>query len=156
SSISIDPMVFHVALVVLATTIGYYLSQFGESLYANLAIPAFSLSFLVGLILRQLMQTAKVDGYIDKSIMSKIGGSATDILVAFGIASINLTVVADNIVPFTILILFGILFSYFFYRFVSELYFRENWFEKGIFTFGWITGAVAMGIALLRIVDPKL
>ncbi|SFE37286.1 glutamate:Na+ symporter, ESS family [Lentibacillus persicus] len=156
SSISIDPMIFHVALVVLATTIGYYLSQFGESLYANLSIPAFSLSFLMGLILRYLMQKANADDYIDKSIMSKIGGSATDILVAFGIASINLTIVAQNIVPFSILIVFGILFSYFFYRFVSQLYFHENWFEKGIFTFGWITGAVAMGIALLRIVDPRL
>ncbi|QKY70168.1 sodium/glutamate symporter [Lentibacillus sp. CBA3610] len=156
SSISIDPLVFHIALVVFATTIGYYLSQFGESLYANLSIPAFSLSFLVGLILRQLMQMVKVDDYIDKSVMSKISGSATDILVAFGIASINLTVVAENLIPFTILIIFGILFSYFFYRFVSQYYFQENWFEKGIFTFGWITGAVAMGIALLRIVDPRL
>ncbi|MCG1008831.1 sodium:glutamate symporter [Salinicoccus sp. ID82-1] len=156
SSISIDPLVFHLAIVVLVTTIGYYLSVFGESLYANLAIPAFSLSFLSGLILMQMMQAVKVDQYIDKGIMSKIGGSATDILVAFGIASINLTVVANNIVPFTILILFGIAFAFFFYRFVSQLYFQENWFEKGIFTFGWITGAVAMGIALLRIVDPKL
>ncbi|WP_010531857.1 sodium/glutamate symporter [Lentibacillus jeotgali] len=156
SSISIDPLVFHLALVVLATTVGYYLSQFGESLYANLAIPAFSLSFLVGLIMRQLMQKAGADDYIDKSVMSKISGSATDILVAFGIASINLTIVADNLVPFTILIIFGIIASYFFYKVVSKYYFQENWFEKGIFTFGWITGAVAMGIALLRIVDPKL
>ena len=88
--------------------------------------------------------------------MSKISGSATDVLVAFGIASINLTVVAQNIVPFSILMAFGILFTYVFYRFVSQYYFQENWFEKGIFTFGWITGAVAMGIALLRIVDPRL
>src|SRR5699024_9360020 len=156
SSISIDPLVFHLALVVLVTTVGYYLSVFGESLYSNLAIPAFSLAFLSGLVLRQLMEVSKMDHYIDKNIMSKIGGSATDILVAFGIASINLTVVANNLVPFLILILFGIAFAYFFYRFVSQLYFQENWFEKGIFTFGWITGAVAMGIALLRIVDPKL
>ena len=29
------------------------------------------------------------------------------------------------------------------------------WFERGIFTFGWCTGVVAMGITLLRIVDPR-
>ncbi|MFP3846157.1 sodium/glutamate symporter [Priestia filamentosa] len=156
SSVSIESMTFHLALVVFATAIGYYLSQFGESLYANLAIPAFALSFLVGLIMRQLMQVANADDYIDKSVMSKISGSATDFLVAFGIASINLTVVANNIVPFTILIIFGLLFCYFFYKVVSKYYFQENWFEKGIFTFGWITGAVAMAIALLRTVDPKL
>jgi len=102
------------------------------------------------------MQLAKADDFIDKSVMSKIGGSATDFLVAFGIASVNLTVVVNHIVPFTILIIFGILFCYFFYRVVSKYYFQENGFEKGIFTFGWITGVVAVGIALLRTVDPKL
>ena len=136
--------------------IGYYLSQFGESLYEGLAIPAFSLAFLVGLALSLLLQAADMDKYIDKSVMAKVSGSATDVLVAFGIASINLTVVAQNLVPFLILMAFGILFTYTFYRFVSQYYFQEQWFEKGIFTFGWITGAVAMGIALLRIVDPKL
>lgn len=156
SSISIDPLVFHLALVLLIATGGYYLSQFGEWLYPELSIPAFSLAFLVGLVFSLFIQRAKVEHYIDKNVVSKISGSATDILVAFGIASINLTVVAENIVPFAILIIFGILFAYFFYKVVSKYYFRENWFEKGIFTWGWITGAVAMAIALLRIVDPKM
>lgn len=156
SSILIDSLAFHLMLVLFATMVGYYLSQFGESLYANLSIPAFSLAFLIGLILKKILQWAKADEYIDNNIMNSIGGGATDYLVAFGIASINLAVVVDNIIPFSILIVFGILFSYFFYRFVSQNYFQEKWFEKGIFTFGWITGAVATAIALLRIVDPKL
>lgn len=156
SSISIDPLVFHLALVLLVATGGYFLSQFGERLFPQLTIPAFSLAFLVGLFLNIMIQKAGVDHYIDKNVVGKVSGSATDILVAFGIASINLTVVAENIVPFSILIIFGILFSYFFYKVVSKNYFQENWFEKGIFTWGWITGAVAMAIALLRIVDPKM
>ena len=155
SSILIDPFAFHLILVLFATMIGYYLSQFGESLYANLSIPAFSLAFLVGLILKNLMQLVKADEYIDNRIMNSIGGTATDLLVAFGIASINLTVIVENMIPFSILIVFGIIISYFFYRILSKNYFQENWFEKGIFTFGWITGAVATAIALLRIVDPK-
>lgn len=155
SSILIDPFAFHLILVLFATMIGYYLSQFGESLYANLSIPAFSLAFLVGLILKNLMQLVKADEYIDNRIMNSIGGTATDLLVAFGIASINLTVIVENMIPFSILIAFGIIISYFFYRILSKNYFQENWFEKGIFTFGWITGAVATAIALLRIVDPK-
>ncbi|WP_020008595.1 sodium/glutamate symporter [Salinicoccus albus] len=156
SSISIDPLVFHLALAILVTGIGYYLSVLGESLYEGLAIPAFSLSFLAGLTLRIFLERTNMDKYLDKPTMSKISGGSTDLLVATGIASINLTVVAQNIVPFIILMVFGILLTYGFYRYVSQFYFQENWFEKGIFTFGWITGAVAMGIALLRIVDPKL
>ena len=32
---------------------------------------------------------------------------------------------------------------------------QNNWFERTIFAWGWWTGTMAMGIALLRIVDPK-
>lgn len=137
SSILIDPLLFHVTLVLFVTTAGYYLSQLGEPLYADLSIPAFSLAFLVGLLLRKLMEIVNADQYVDKKVMSSIGGSVTDLLIAFGIASINLTVVANNLVPFAILIVFGIIISIFFYKVLSKYYFQENWFEKGIFTFGW-------------------
>ena len=36
------------------------------------------------------------------------------------------------------------------------MYFGERWLERGLFTWGWATAAVATGIALLKIVDPKL
>ncbi len=43
-----------------------------------------------------------------------------------------------------------------FFRYLTPRVFSEYWFEKGIFTWGWATASVATGIALLRIVDPKL
>ncbi len=155
SSIVIDPLIYHVIFIAIATAIGYYLSQFGQQLMENVSIPAFSLAFIVALIMRIIIESAGADKYLDREVFSKISGGATDYLVAFGIASINLTVVAQNLVPFIILMVFGVFLAYFFYRFLSGYYFQENWFEKGIFTFGWITGAVAMGIALIRIADPK-
>lgn len=88
SSIVIDPLFFHVILVLFVTTIGYFLSQLGESLYADLSIPAFSLAFLVGLALRKLLEVTRADKYVDRKVMSTIGGSSTDLLIAFGIASI--------------------------------------------------------------------
>lgn len=156
SSIVIDPLIFHVILVVSATAIGYYLSILGERLLEGVTIPAFSLAFIVALIMRIIIEQLKADKYLDNKVMSNIGGGATDYLVAFGIASINLTVVAQNLLPFVILIVFGIILALVFYRYLSGLFFQEKWFEKGIFTFGWITGAVAMAIALIRIADPKL
>ena len=32
----------------------------------------------------------------------------------------------------------------------------DAWFEKQIFTWGWATGSVSTGLALLRIIDPRL
>lgn len=155
SSIVIDPLIYHVMFIVIATGIGYYLSVLGEELMPNVAIPAFSLAFIAALIIRLIIEAVGADEYLDKEIFSKISGGATDYLVAFGIASINLTVVVQNLVPFIILMIFGIILAIAFYRFLSGYYFQENWFEKGIFTFGWITGAVAMAIALIRVADPK-
>lgn len=155
SSIVIDPLIYHVMFIAIATGIGYYLSVLGEELLPEVAIPAFSLAFIVALIIRLIIEAFGADKYLDKEVFSKISGGATDYLVAFGIASINLTVVVENMVPFIILMIFGILLAIFFYRFFSGYFFQENWFEKGIFTFGWITGAVAMAIALIRVADPK-
>lgn len=42
--------------------------------------------------------------------------------------------------------------TFFFGRRLSKTY----WFERSIFAWGWWTGTMAMGIALIRIVDPKL
>lgn len=156
SSIVIDPLIYHFIFIAAATAIGYYLSVLGEELMPAVSIPAFSLAFIVALIMRIIIEKLNADKYFDTQVMSKVGGGATDYLVAFGIASINITVVAQNLIPFAILMVFGIILAIIFYRYLSGFYFRENWFEKGIFTFGWITGAVAMGIALIRISDPKL
>ncbi|CAM4318580.1 sodium/glutamate symporter [Lacicoccus alkaliphilus] len=155
SSIVIDPLIYHVMFIAIATGIGYYLSVLGEEMLPDVAIPAFSLAFIVALLIRLAIEALGADKYLDQEIFSKISGGATDYLVAFGIASINLTVVAQNLVPFILLMIFGILLAVAFYRFLSGYYFQQNWFEKGIFTFGWITGAVAMAIALIRVADPK-
>jgi len=48
----------------------------------------------------------------------------------------------------------GVSFAAFFLFFVAKRVFHNYWFERGIFVFGWSTGVVAMGVTLLRIVDP--
>src|SRR5699024_3995714 len=84
----------------------------------------------------------------------RIGGSATDYLVAIGIASINITVVLDYVIPLIVLFIFGILWAYGIFYFIGPNIFKDFWFENALFGWGWSTGTVAMGLALLRIVDP--
>lgn len=40
--------------------------------------------------------------------------------------------------------------------FVWKPSFRDHKVEQSVFSFGWQTGTVPMGIALLRIVDPQM
>ncbi|WP_110111951.1 sodium/glutamate symporter [Bacillus sp. CGMCC 1.16541] len=155
SSIAIDPLVLHLSLVVAIALGGYYLSELGQSFLPDVTIPAFSLAFLVGLAVKSIMVKTKSDQYIDKDTVNRISGSSTDLLVAFGIASISLSAVASYLVPLLLLLVFGLLFAWFVFRVLSGKFFGNIWFERGIFTWGWITGTMAMGIALLRIADPE-
>lgn len=155
SSISIDPYVFHFSIVAIIALGGYYLSQLGEYLMPSVAIPAFSLAFLVGLLVKKIMNSTNTDKYMSTAVVDRISGSATDILVAFGIGSISISVVLDYAVPLILLFIFGLFYAFMFFSIISKRFFEEYWFEKGIFTWGWTTGTVAMGMALLRIVDPK-
>ncbi|MBO0602859.1 sodium:glutamate symporter [Sporosarcina sp. E16_3] len=155
SSISIDPYVFHLSIITIIAMGGYYLSQLGAMLLPSVVIPAFSLAFLVGLFVKKILNSTNTDKYVSKDVVSRISGSATDILVAFGIGSISIAVVLDYAVPLLLLFVFGLVYAFLFFAVFSKKFFPEYWFEKGIFTWGWTTGTVAMGMALLRIVDPK-
>ena len=88
--------------------------------------------------------------------MGRLGSSISDFLVAFGVASIPLTIVADYAAPILVMSVFGFAHAAFITWWIARRTFHNYWFERGIFTFGWTTGVVAMGIALLRVVDPRM
>lgn len=155
SSMTIDPLLFHLLLVAAVAGISFWLKAQIATLF-DFSAPAFALAFLVGLAVNAAMGKLGIRQYISAPLINRIGSGATDVLVAFGIASINLAVVAAYFVPLLLLMIFGIAFSYVFFSYVAPCLFREYWFEKGLFGWGWFTGTVAMGIALLKIVDPRL
>ncbi|MEI3613603.1 sodium/glutamate symporter [Pseudogracilibacillus sp. SO30301A] len=156
SSISIDPLIFHLAIILVATIGGYYLSDFGGRILPQVTLPAFSVAFIVAIFIQQVLVATKSIDYFDKRIVDRISGSATDLLVVFGIASIKLPVVIKYATPLIFLFLFGIVYCYICFKILGPRMLREFWFEKSIFSWGWMTGTMAMGIALLRIVDPDL
>ena len=156
SAISIEPLTFHLALVLLVAFLGYSMSVGVKQLYPQLELPVFSCAFIIGLVLKKIFDATKVTNYICPNTTQRIGSMATDLLVAFGVASIKLGVVVKYAVPLVVLLVSGALIvfgvTFFFGRKLSKNY----WFERTIFAWGWWTGTMAMGIALIRIVDPKL
>ena len=59
-------------------------------------------------------------------------------------------------VPLIVLIIAGVAIVWCITFFLGRRLAKTFWFERMIFAWGWWTGTMAMGIALLRIVDPKL
>ncbi|MFD2043522.1 sodium/glutamate symporter [Ornithinibacillus salinisoli] len=153
---SIDPFVLHLAIISFVVGVAYWLTDVLNNLIPAVSFPLFSIAFVVGLLFQMISRNVKADSYIDQRVIDRIGGTATDFLVAFGIASINITVVLDYALPLTILFIFGIIWAYLIFRIIGPNIFQDFWLEKSLFGWGWSTGTVAMGIALLRIVDPEL
>ena len=155
SPISIDSHVFHLALVVVAAFGGYLLSKGVKMAWPKLELPVFSCAFVAGMLIKMCFNRAGAAKYIDPKTTGSISSSATDLLVACGVASIKLSVVVKYAWPLIVLTLVGISVTVFTVFYFGRHLNRKDWFEKSIFAWGWWTGTMAMGIALLRIVDPK-
>ena len=156
SSISIDSLTFHSALVFVIALLGYAASQWVKIHYPMLELPVFSCAFVIGLLLKQVFDLTRVSTYICPVTTQRLSSSFTDLLVAFGVASIKLGIVVKYAVPLIVLIVGGIIIVWGITFYLGRRLAKTYWFERTIFAWGWWTGTMAMGIALLRIVDPKL
>ena len=156
SSIAVDSLAFHLAFIFVIAFIGYLISVGVKSYAPKLELPVFSCAFIVGLLSKKLFDKTGVTEYICPQQTNKLSGTFTDLLVAFGVASIKMSVVLKYAAPLIILMVFGVglvwVITFYLGRRLSKTY----WFERSIFAWGWWTGTMAMGLALLRIVDPKM
>lgn len=155
STISISTLTFNLSVIALAVLGGYLVSKGVTRLAPSLELPVFSCSYIVGILMKLVCDRTKVSERICPETSSSLSGMFTDYLVAFGIASIKISVVTQYLVPMLILLGCGLLFTACYIFLASKYIFKEYWFEKAMFSWGWFTGTMAMGMALLRIADPE-
>lgn len=155
SPISLESLTFHLSIVIAAAFGGYLMSRAGKLISPTLELPVFSCAFIIGLLLKLAFDKTKVSEYVDPQTSSSISNCATDLLVAFGISSIKLSVVFKYAVPLAVLLAVGLIVTLVTVFVVGKRVHNGEWFEKSIFAWGWWTGTMAMGIVLLRIVDPE-
>ena len=156
SSISIDSLTFNLAIICAIALGGYGISKLAAHFMPGFELPVFSCAFVFGILFKKLLDKTRASESICPQTVGHISGSMTDYLVAFGIASIKVSVVIEYIVPLAILLLSGLAVTLIYVFVMARKLMKECWFEKALFTWGWFTGTMAMGIALLRVVDPKM
>lgn len=155
SASAIDGLVLHFSLIAAAGLAGYYASHWAATWFDAFRLPVFCLAFVAGSLLRLGLRATGAIDYVDRKTMGHLCGSLTDLLVVFGIASIRIPVLIEYALPLSILLLAGIAVCGALFRCLGPRFFAEHWFERSLFTWGWITGITALGIALLRVVDPR-
>ena len=156
SSISIDSLTFNLAIICAIALGGYGISKLAAHFMPGFELPVFSCAFVFGILFKKLLDRTRASESICPQTVGHISGSMTDYLVAFGISSIKVSVVIEYIVPLAILLLSGLAVTLIYVFVMARKLMKECWFEKALFTWGWFTGTMAMGIALLRVVDPKM
>ena len=156
SSISIDSLTFNLAIISAIALGGYGISKLAAYYMPGFELPVFSCAFVAGIIIKKMLDKTRASESICPQTVGHISGAMTDFLVAFGIASIKISVVIEYIVPLAILLLSGLAVTLIYVFVMARKLMKECWFEKALFTWGWFTGTMAMGIALLRVVDPKM
>ena len=162
---SIDSLALHLALVGVSILIGFGILkalQWGETAILPdcktrlfNGFPLFPLCMIGGVLLQIFASKTKIDKLIDHHQMSRISGAALDFLVVSAVATIQISVVAQNWLPLLILIVSGAVFSVFCVLYIAPKLFKEAWFERAIADFGQATGVTATGLMLLRTVDPE-
>ncbi|MBL1066059.1 sodium/glutamate symporter [Streptomyces sp. 7-21] len=156
SAVSIEPLALQVSLVAAVSAAAYGIAEWAGDLYPDFAVPVFAVAFLVGLLLRLAGSRTPAWNYVDPQTLRGVSGAATDVLIVCGIASIVPSFVADYVTPLVLLLVLGLALCLVLFLVVAPRVFDENWFEKALFTWGWATGSVSTGVALLRMSDPKL
>ena len=162
---SIDSLAFHIALIGLSILLGFAILkglQFGEirlfpeaktRIFAG--FPLFPLCMIGGVILQLFLSRTQLDSLVNKEQMQRLSGASLDFLVVSAVATIQLKVVADNLLPLLILVSAGTVFCVLVVIFVAPRLLKNAWFEKAIADFGQATGVTATGLMLLRTVDPE-
>ncbi|NNM32541.1 MAG: hypothetical protein HKO53_05725, partial [Gemmatimonadetes bacterium] len=70
-------------------------------------------------------------------------------------ASLRLDLVLQNVVPLALLMVAGIVWTAGVFVILAPRMLPVDWFEQGITLYGTQTGVTAVGLMLLRIVDPE-
>lgn len=155
NGVSIDSLTWHACLVLVSVGMAYLANEGLKIVLPGVSFPTYGLALLCGVVVQLILKAVKLDFNVDKDVITHIGSSATDFLVVFGIASIKVSVVVQYWVPIVALSVLGFLFATAWTLFVSRRFFRDYWFEHGIYIFGMSTGVLATGVILLRITDPE-
>ncbi|MFW5980230.1 MAG: sodium/glutamate symporter [Halanaerobiales bacterium] len=163
---SIEPLSLHFGYLSLSILIGVIildLLQWIEAVSWGPAsgvfliehVPLFPIAMIGGIVLQKLLD--KYDSYhtLDRGLINRIQGFSLDILIASALATLDLSVIGENIIPFLTLALGGILWTLFVLLYLAPKILTSYWLERGIGDFGQSTGVAATGLMLMKVADPE-
>jgi glutamate:Na+ symporter, ESS family len=153
--ISLDVLTLNLTLAGVAVGVGAVIKQLLVQISPVFdAVPVFPLAMVGGLLVQLLLQKLDQPFLASASDQASIASLSMDVLITAAMASLNLPLLADNLLPFTVLAVVGLAWNVLMLLLLAPRLFPNAWFERGIADFGQATGTTANGLLLLRMADP--
>jgi Na+/glutamate symporter len=151
----LDVLTLNLCLAGVAVGVGALLKQILMQISPLFdAVPVFPLAMVGGLLVQLLLQKLNQPFLASASDQASIASLSMDVLITAAMASLNLPLLADNLLPFTVLAVVGLVWNVLMVLLLAPRLFPDAWFERAIADFGQATGSTANGLLLLRMADP--
>lgn len=142
---------------VFRPTFGADSEAFAEAMGYAGNVPLFLFTLIGGWAVRLGLERAGLGRLIDGGSIQRIVGTAMDVLIVAGIASLRIEVLEDFLGPIALLCGLGAAWSIVVLVVLApRMLPRGHWFELGLINYGMSTATTAQGMMLLRIADPDL
>ena len=155
SSVVLEPFTLHVAVASLAVLAGWVMLLGVRALHPSLqGFPLFPLAMVGGMLIQLAADRMGASAWFDRGTFQRIMGLALDLLVVAAVASMQLDLILQNVVPFSLLMAAAVAWVVLTFLWLGPRMLPVDWFEQAIVVYGTQTGVAAVGLMLLRIVDP--
>ncbi|MDJ0954452.1 MAG: sodium/glutamate symporter [Acidimicrobiia bacterium] len=118
-------------------------------------IPLFPFTILGGAALQIAISARGWSHAIPRHLVNQVSGVALDLLITAAIATLSLSAIGDNFVPFLLMAAVALAWSVGALVWLAPRFYGERWFERAIADFGQSSGTVASGFLLVDMADPE-
>lgn len=94
--------------------------------------------------------------YQNNYLLSRISGVAFDFMIVAGIASIDISDLSGNWLPFIIMAVAGGVVTFVYLIYLCRKLYPNYVYEGFLSMYGMLTGTISSGVLLLREIDPEL
>lgn len=118
-------------------------------------VPLFPFAMIGGLLLQLFLRKIKKQHLIQRHTARVISTIALDVLIASAVATVSLTVLADNLPVVITFSIAGIVWILGCLAVLGRRFFPNYWFENSITNVGQSMGMTATGLLMNRLADPS-
>ena len=119
------------------------------------ALPVFPLALVGSLLVRLVLERSGQAHWASAPVQNRIGTISADLLITAATACLDLSLLAKDWLPLTVLAVVGLLWNLAVFLLLAPRILPASWFERGLIEFGQATGVAASGLLLLNMVDPE-